>query len=126
MKQYVILTVVIITLVIFSSWQINFLNKSQEKINNVVGKIEEALKKEDYMLASQRYNDLYQEWENMHSGVDAFSDHLDVETFEKAMASLNVYISEQEKAVALEQCSILVQVIEHIVESEKLSVASVF
>lgn len=126
MKQYVILVITIITLAIFSFWQFKFLNSSQEKINNILGEIEEALKYDNYAVASEKHNALEQQWEQLHNGVDAFSDHLDVETFEKAMSSLRVYISEQERAVALEQCSILVQVIEHIVESEKLSVASVF
>lgn len=126
MKKYIILVVTIIALGIFSFWQIKFLDKAQNHINDILNSINVALQIEDYKAANTMYKKLEDKWDDLHDGIDAFSDHMDVETFEKAMVSLGVYIAEKEKADALEQCSILVQVIEHIVESEKISVGSVF
>lgn len=126
MKQYIILAVTIIVLAVFSFWQIKFLNNAKEQIDAIVKQVQSNLQIDNYMAASIGYKELESKWKKLHNGIDAFSDHMDVETFEKTMASLKVYIDEKERTTALEQCSILVQVIEHIVESENLSIASVF
>jgi len=126
MKQYIILISAIVLIIGLNILQTNYLKKTSEEILDNINNIKVSLNNEEYDLAYNEILDLEKNWESKRNGWDILTEHDDVEEFESCLTSLKEFTRSHNLSESLSENAKLKQRIEHILENESLSFATIF
>jgi len=126
MKQYIILISALILVIGLNIFQWNYLNKTSEKILSKIEEIRESLNNNEFEKAYNEIIELEKDWETKRAAWDIFTEHDDVEEFESSLASLKSFTLSNNWSEGLCEAAKLKQRIEHILENETLSFATIF
>ncbi|MBR5227983.1 MAG: DUF4363 family protein [Clostridia bacterium] len=126
MKQICILCITLAVIIGLNIFQNTYLDRSGENLKNITEEIILCIEKENYSMLNNKINKLEENWEKDKSIWDVLTEHDDVEEVESSIASLKAYAKIQIKSESLNECFILKQRIEHILENEKVSLSNIF
>ena len=125
MKQYIIIAVAMILVVVLNIWQVNYLKTTSKYILTDINDIDNSVKREDYVSALKGTEELERTWENIEPGWDVFGEHNDIEQISEHITSMKVYSKYQDKEELVNEYKLLEQLINHIIESEQLKFSNV-
>lgn len=126
MKQYIILISAIILIISLNIFQASYLKNTSKELLNRIDNIKTNLDEKDFETAYNEILELEKDWETKRDGWDILTEHDDVEEFESCLASLKAFIKSNTLSESLSEVSKLKQRIEHILENESLSFATIF
>ena len=126
MRQYIILGVAILTVLGLNFWQTRYLRETSEYLLSDVWAIENSIRREDYNSAKQELKALESTWNDVKPGWDIFGEHDDIEQISESLASIRVYIDNKESTEIANENAILMEQIEHVLDSETFKFENVF
>jgi len=125
-KQYIILISALILIIGLNIFQGSYLNKTSKELLNRIENIKTNLDNKAFDTAYNEILELEKDWEAKRAGWDILTEHDDVEEFESCLASLKAFTKSNTLSESLSEVSKLKQRIEHILENEALSFATIF
>lgn len=126
MKQYIILISAIILIISLNIFQASYLKNTSKELLNRIDNIKTNLDEKDFETAYNEILELEKDWETKRDGWDILTEHDDVEEFESCLVSLKAFIKSNTLSESLSEVAKLKQRIEHILENESLSFATIF
>ena len=126
MKQYIILISALIFVIVVNIFQHNYLKKTSEILIKDIDEIKISLDKKEYNNIQSKIQKLDDSWKVKKEIWDVLTEHDDVEDFQSHLASLKAFTSTNDYNESINEIAILRQKIEHILENEKVSFATVF
>lgn len=126
MKQYIILISAIILIIGLNIFQVSYLKKTSKELLDSIENINVSLDKEDLETAYNEILELEKKWESKREGWDILTEHDDIEEFESSLVSLKAFTKSHNLSESLSETAKLKQRIEHILENESLSFATIF
>ena len=126
MKQYIILISAIIIIISLNIFQASYLKNTSKELLNRIDNIKTNLDEKDFETAYNEILELEKDWETKRDGWDILTENDDVEEFESCLASLKAFIKSNTLSESLSEVAKLKQRIEHILENESLSFATIF
>lgn len=126
MRQYIILGVAILTVLGLNFWQTRYLRETSEYLLSDAWAIENSIRREDYNSAKQELKALESTWNDVKPGWDIFGEHDDIEQISESLASIRVYIDNKESTEIANENAILMEQIEHVIDSETFKFENVF
>lgn len=125
MKQYIILAVSILCIIILNVYQINYLCDTSRYILTDINDIQNSLERKDSKAVKEGIDNLEDTWKKIKNGWDIFGEHDDVEKINEHIASIKVYYEYDEKTDLVNEICVLERLITHVVEAEKLDFGNV-
>lgn len=125
MKQYIILGVALVIILLLSFWQTNFLKQTSRYILTDIKEIDNSVKREDFEAALIGIKELENTWKSIEHGWDIFGEHDDIEQINEHIHSMKVYAEYEDTEELVNEYTILESVISHVIESEQLNFSNV-
>jgi len=125
MKQYIILALAILIIILLNIWQVTYLKNTSRYLLSDLSEIENCIKREDYESASLAITELENTWSIIKPGWDIFGEHDDIENINEHIASMKVYVKYENSEELDNENITLVNLIEHVIDSEKLNLSNV-
>lgn len=126
MKQYITLVGALIVVIVLNCIQVTFLKNTGTNMLNTLDTIASNIEEEKFVEAKEQADKLKKEWEKVKVRWDILTEHDDVEELESHLASIDMYIRNEEKTDGQVEVAVLKQRIEHIIQNETLSFATIF
>lgn len=126
MKQYITLVGALILVIVLNCIQVTFLKNTGTNMLNTLDTIASNIEEEKFVEAKEQADKLKKEWEKVKVRWDILTEHDDVEELESHLASIDMYIRNEEKTDGQVEVAVLKQRIEHIIQNETLSFATIF
>lgn len=126
MKQYITLVGALIVVIVLNCIQVTFLKNTGTNMLNTLDTIASNIEEERFVEAKEQADKLKKEWEKVKVRWDILTEHDDVEELESHLASIDMYIRNEEKTDGQVEVAVLKQRIEHIIQNETLSFATIF
>ena len=125
MKQYIIIVVAIIIVVLFNIWQASYLKQTSRYLLTDINEIENSVKREDFKTALNGVYELENTWNAVKAGWDIFGEHDDIEQINEHIQSMKVYAEYEDKEELVNEYTLLENEIKHIIDAEKISFSNV-
>lgn len=125
MKQYIIVIVSVIAILLLNFYQISFLNDTKRYVLADLNDIENALNRKDFEGILTSINELENTWRNIEKGWDIFGEHDDVKEINEHIARIKIYAKYNEESELAMEIANLETIINHVVDSENLSFSNV-
>ena len=126
MKQYITLVGALIVVIVLNCIQVTFLKNTGNSMLKTLDTIAADIEEEKFAEAEIQTNKLKNDWEKIKVRWDILTEHDDVEELESHLASIEAYIKNKEKTDGQVEVAVLKQRIEHIIQNETLSFATIF
>ncbi len=126
MKQYITLVGALIVVIVLNCIQVTFLKNTGTNMLNTLNTIASNIEEEKFVEAKEQADELKKEWEKVKVRWDILTEHDDVEELESHLASIDMYIRNEEKTDGQVEVAVLKQRIAHIIQNETLSFATIF
>ena len=126
MKQYITLVGALIVVIVLNCIQVTFLKNTGNSMLKTLDSIVVNIEEEKFAEAEIQTNKLKNDWEKIKVRWDILTEHDDVEELESHLASIGAYIKNKEKTDGQVEVAVLKQRIEHIIQNETLSFATIF
>lgn len=126
MKQYITLVGALIVVIVLNCIQVTFLKNTGTNMLNTLDTIASNIEEEKFVEAKEQADKLKKEWEKVKVRWDILTEHDDVEELESHLASIDMYIRNEEKTDGQVEVAVLKQRIDHIIQNETLSFATIF
>ena len=125
MKQCIIIAAAMILVVILNIWQLNYLKTTSRYMLTDINEIDNSVKRDDFKSALNGVEELERTWNSIESGWDVFGEHNDIEQISEHITSMKVYSKYEDMEELVNQYKLLEQLINHIIDSEKLEFSNV-
>lgn len=125
MKQCIIIAAAMILVVILNIWQLNYLKTTSRYMLTDINEIDNSVKRDDFKSALNGVEELERTWNSIESGWDVFGEHNDIEQISEHITSMKVYSKYEDKEELVNEYKLLEQLINHIIDSEKLEFSNV-
>lgn len=126
MKQYITLAGALIVVIVLNCIQVSFLKNTGADMLKSLDSISISIENEEFDEAKIKTDKLKEDWQNVKVRWDILTEHDDVEELESHLASIETYIKNEEKTDGQVEVAILKQRIDHIIQNETLSFATIF
>ena len=125
--KVVIITIII--LVVFFAGALMFkdyIQTNSEALLKQINKLDEALVKEEWVEVEDRLKEIKEDWKRMKHILELYIEHYDMDRAEVALAKINKYVENREKALTLGEIAELKFVIDLIMKKEALKMSNLF
>ena len=126
MRQYIILIVTFVLVLVMYYIQISYLKETKEYLLADLYEIEFYVKENDYKQALNSAKSLENSFYSYEDSWDAYSDHSHVEEIKEYICTIIKYIEEEERTEVLVNTSCLSNKLKHVTNTEKLTIANIF
>lgn len=126
MKQYIVLGIALILLIGLYIYQCNYLKNTSVELLSTIDNINNYLFNNDFDKASSEISRLEATWKKNKQGWDILTEHNDIEELESHIQSLKAFAKAKAFSESVNESYIIKQKIEHILENESLSFATIF
>lgn len=125
MKQYIIIGVSLILILLLNFWQNSYLEETSRYMLADINEIENSVNKLDFKSALNGAYELEQTWHSIEVGWDIFAEHGDVEGIKEHIESIKVYSKHEDKEELVNEYTLLENLINHIIKGEKVTYGNV-
>lgn len=125
MKQYIIIGGALAIILLMNFWQASFLKQTSRYILTDINEIDNCVKREDYEAALIAIEGLEKTWEDVKAGWDIFGEHDDIEQISEHIQSIKVYAKYEDKEELANEYTLLIGIINHVIEAEQLNFSNV-
>ena len=125
MKQYIIISVSVLAILLLNFIQCRYLENTSRYILADIYDIQNSIEREDYDEIKKGVVELENTWNSVRPGWDIFGEHDDIEEISEHIASIKVYAKYNERTELAKENSVLERLINHVLESEKLHIGNV-
>ena len=125
MKQYIIIFLAIISIILLNIYQINFLETTSRYIFSDLEDIKNGVDRKDFDSVYLSTVELKKTFKNVEAGWDIFGEHDDVKEINQNISRMLVYAKYKEESELEMEIANLESLILHVVNAEKLSFSNV-
>lgn len=125
MKQWVILILSIIIVVLAGLWEINYLEKTSRYALSDIEYSRNMIDNSNFEMAKSKLNDLSITWNNLKKVWSMFIEHHETEQIDEYIVKYMTYIELENKEEAIAASKELERVFRHIIEKQKISIDNV-
>lgn len=125
MKQYVIVILAVVLIILLNIYQINYLESSSRYILSDLEDIKNAINRNDYEEVYLSTTQLKETFKNVESGWDIFGEHDDIKQINEHISRMLVYARYKEESDLAMEIANLETLITHVINAEKLSFSNV-
>jgi len=123
----VLTTVSLLTLMILVSGALakNSLEKSSEKLENYVARIEAGIENGEWENAQIILSDLQKDWHETKTSWAMLTDHAEIDNIDEALARFPKYLETRQLPLLLAELSVLKRYFRHIPQKESLNLENI-
>ena len=125
MKQFVIVILALVIIVLLYFYQINFLETTSRYILADIEDITNAINRKDFDAVYESTKELRETFKNVEAGWDIFGEHDDVKQINENISRILVYAKYKKESDLSMEIANLEALITHVVNAEKLSFSNV-
>lgn len=125
MKEYIIIGIAIIVIILLNFWQNSFLETTSRYILTDINEIDNSVKREDFEAALNGAYELEETWKNIQTGWDIFGEHNDIENISEHIESIKVYAKYADKEELVNEYTLLESLVKHVIEAEQVNFGNV-
>ncbi|MDD2376381.1 MAG: DUF4363 family protein [Clostridia bacterium] len=126
MKNFIILTLAIIILIITSIWQIKYIEETSIFAISDVDYAMNLVQNDNFNGANTHIKELENTWKNMKKMWTIFINHNEIDDIEIALLNFKIYVELNNKDEALLYSEQLKHNLYHISEKQKVKIENVF
>ena len=125
MRQYIIIGVALLLILVLNFWQSSYLEETSAYILSDINEIDNSVKRQDFEAALTGAYGLEETWKNVQHMWDIFGEHNDIERVTEHIESIKVYAKHQDKEELVNEYTLLEGLINHIVDAEKVNLVNI-
>lgn len=125
MKEYIIICVALAIILALNFWQSTYLKDTSRYLLADINEIDNSVKREDFKAALKGAIALESTWDSVEFGWDIFGEHDDIEQISEHIESIKVYAEYQDREELTNEYILLKNLINHVIETEKISFSNV-
>ena len=125
MKQYIIIGVAMLIIILLNFWQSSYLKETSMYILADINEIDNSVKRLDFDAALSGSYGLEKTWESVQHIWDIFGEHNDVERVTEHIDSIKVYAKYEDKEELENEYTLLEGLINHIIDAEQVNIGNI-
>ena len=125
MKQWIILIVCVMLLLLAGIWQINYLEKSSRYTLADIEYVKNSAINENYLLAKEGINNVEKTWNSVKTVWHIFVDSNEVDKVEEHITQIKSYIDEEDKEEIIVNANELNRVMNYIVKKQEIKLGNI-
>lgn len=125
MKQYIIISVAMLIIILLNFWQSSYLKETSMYILADINEIDNSVKRLDFDAALSGAYGLEKTWESVQHIWDIFGEHNDVERVTEHIDSIKVYAKYEDKEELVNEYTLLEGLIKHIIDAEQVNIGNI-
>ena len=126
MKQGIILVVALLLLIFAGIYEISYLKNTSKYLLSDVSYSKQYINQENFSLAKNHYEALYETWQNLRDPWGIFIDRDEVGEMDEALLAYKSYLDKEEETEAYVEICEIERIINHIVEKQEVKIGNVF
>lgn len=125
MKQWSILIVCVIVLLLAGFWQINYLERTARYTLSDIEYVKNSAINEDFSLAKEGIDNVEKTWNSVKTVWHIFVDSNEVDKVEEHITQIKSYIDEEDKEEVIVNANELNRVLNYIVKKQQIKLGNI-
>ena len=126
MKQIILIISILIIIIGGAIYASTYITKTSNELTGKLEELKQQINSDDEDKAKQKANEIYDDWEKVSKGWSIIVLHNELDLIETSLVSMKANIETGEKNKAIEDLDKSVDLLNHIVEKETLSLKNIF
>jgi len=126
MKQIILIISILIIIIGGAIYASTYITKTSNELTGKLEELKQQINSDDEDKAKQKANEIYDNWEKVSKGWSIIVLHNELDLIETSLVSMKANIETGEKNKAIEDLDKSVDLLNHIVEKETLSLKNIF
>lgn len=126
MKQWAILIISVIILLLAGFWQICYLEKTARYTLSDIEYVKNAAINGNFKLAKEGAENIERTWNSVETVWHIFIDSNEIDRIEEHICSIKSYIDEEDKEEVIVNANELNRIVDYIVRKQKVHIQNVF
>ena len=126
MKQWAILIISVIILLLAGFWQICYLEKTARYTLSDIEYVKNAAINGNFKLAKEGAENIEKTWNSIETVWHIFIDSNEIDRIEEHICSIKSYIDEEDKEEVIVNANELNRIVDYIVRKQKVHIQNVF
>lgn len=125
MKQWTILIVCMILILLAGFWQINYLEKTSRYTLSDIEYVKNSAINENFILAKEGIENVEKTWNSVKTVWHIFVDSNEVDKVEEHITQIKSYIDEEDKEEIIVNANELNRVLNYIVKKQEIKIGNI-
>lgn len=126
MKQWAILIISVIILLLAGFWQICYLEKTARYTLSDIEYVKNAAINGNFKLANEGAENIERTWNSVETVWHIFIDSNEIDRIEEHICSIKSYIDEEDKEEVIVNANELNRIVDYVVRKQKLHIQNIF
>lgn len=126
MKQWAILIISVIILLLAGFWQICYLEKTARYTLSDIEYVKNAAINGNFKLAKEGAENIEKTWNSVETVWHIFIDSNEIDRIEEHICSIKSYIDEEDKEEVIVNANELNRIVDYVVRKQKVHIQNVF
>ena len=126
MKQWAILIISVIILLLAGFWQICYLEKTARYTLSDIEYVKNAAINGNFKLAKEGAENIERTWNSVETVWHIFIDSNEIDRIEEHICSIKSYIDEEDKEEVIVNANELNRIVDYVVRKQKVHIQNVF
>ncbi len=125
MKQWIILIVTLLLLLVCGLWEVNYLNKTSLYALSDIEYSENLVENGNFKLAKEQLNSIDDSWNSIRPVWSIFIDHDEIGKIEERILDFKSNVEAEDKEESIKAAKELKRIFNHVVNKQRVNVSNV-